>query len=62
MRPYGAIGSFRQNLKNEETMAAIYHAILSRAHTASVNEVHALNAMTRKSKLSTRAIEPIDKL
>jgi molybdate transport system regulatory protein len=43
-------------------VVAIYHAIQSRAHAASVNELHALNAMTRAHKPSTGIVEPIEKL
>jgi molybdate transport repressor ModE-like protein len=43
-------------------LVAIYHAIQSQAHTASVNELHMLNAMTRARKPPTRAVEPTEKL
>jgi molybdate transport system regulatory protein len=43
-------------------VVAIYHAIQSQAHTASANDLHALHAVTRKRKPSTRAVEPIEKL
>jgi molybdate transport system regulatory protein len=43
-------------------VVAIYHAIQSQAHAASVNELHALNAMTRERRPSTRIVEPIEKL
>jgi molybdate transport system regulatory protein len=35
-------------------VVAIYHAIQSKAHTASFRELHALGAMTRKRKPSRR--------
>jgi molybdate transport system regulatory protein len=40
---------------------AIYNTIQRQAHTASVNEIHALNAMSRKRKPSTTAVEPTEK-
>jgi molybdate transport system regulatory protein len=43
-------------------LVAIYHAIQSQAHTASVHELHMLNAMTRARKPPTRAVEPTEKL
>ena len=42
-------------------VVAIYHAIQSRAQTASENELQALNRMTREREPSTRAIEKIEK-
>ena len=43
-------------------VVAIYHAIQSQAHTASANELQALNAMAREHKLSRKGVEPIEKL
>jgi molybdate transport system regulatory protein len=42
-------------------VVAIYRAIQRQAHTASLSEIHALNAMTRKRKPSATAVEPIEK-
>lgn len=43
-------------------VVGIYGAIQSQAHTASTNDLHALNAMSRKRKPSTRSVEPTEKL
>ena len=43
-------------------LVAIYHSIESQAHTASTNDLHALNAMARGRKPSIRPVEPTEKL